>query len=364
MGRILILSSDTGEGHNSAARALELAATNLGWSAHVRHPIEESGLGKRFAGFYNTLLTHRPQWMQHYFRLIDTFKPNELIYRFARPYIAGLLDRESPKVLLSVHPMLNYAIQKFVHERKLGIACVSFVTDPFPPFWRGWVSPWVDHFLAATESAREALIRMGAPPERVTTVAMPVRREFSPAPEGGGIALREELEIPGDRTIVINGGARGGGPILDVYRAVRASSDRSAIVVVCGKNESLKREIEAEADRRTRVFGFLSDIHRYIAAADLVLTKPGALATYEALACRVPVLLLGIGGVMPQESGLFGAVARQGAGYAVRTFAELVEVLRQGPDRWQDRVRAIESFYTPESGQTIIERIQPLHVTT
>lgn len=318
----------------------------------------------RLAGFYNTLLTHRPHWMQHYFRVIDTFKPNELIYRFARSYIGNLIDRDRPKVLLSVHPMLNHAIQKFIHERKLGIPCVSFVTDPFPPFWRGWVSPWVDYFLTPTDSARDALIRMGAPAERVTTVPMPVRREFSPAPAGGGNALREELHLPGDRTILINGGARGGGPILDVYRAVRGATDGSAIVVVCGRNENLRREIESEADRRTRVFGFLSDIHRYIAAADLVLTKPGALSTYEALACRVPVLLLGIGGVMPQESGLFGAIARQGAGYAVRTFAELADVLRQDPDRWKDRVRSIESFYTPESGQSIIERIQPLHVAT
>ena len=55
-------------------------------------------------------------------------------------------------------------------------------------------------------------------------------------------------------------------------------------------------------DPRTQTFGFLADIHRYVAASDLVLTKPGALSTYEALACGTPVLLLGIRGLMPQES--------------------------------------------------------------
>ena len=37
----------------------------------------------------------------------------------------------------------------------------------------------------------------------------------------------------------------------------------------------------------------MRDLHRYVVASDLVVTKPGALSTYEAHACRVPVLLAG-----------------------------------------------------------------------
>src|SRR5215470_3204465 len=78
MTKLLILSSDTGEGHNSAAAAIGSAASSAGLEVKLRKPLEESTIVNRsLAGFYNTLLTHRPQWMSWYFRLIDRLRPNE-----------------------------------------------------------------------------------------------------------------------------------------------------------------------------------------------------------------------------------------------------------------------------------------------
>jgi len=62
MAKLLILSSDTGEGHNSAAAALELAASAAGLNVSIRKPLEESGKINRTMGqLYNTLLARRPQ---------------------------------------------------------------------------------------------------------------------------------------------------------------------------------------------------------------------------------------------------------------------------------------------------------------
>jgi hypothetical protein len=78
MTKLLILSSDTGEGHNSAASALELAASNAGLEVSIRKPLEESGAVNRSMGkLYNALLARRPQWMNRYFWLIDHCRPNE-----------------------------------------------------------------------------------------------------------------------------------------------------------------------------------------------------------------------------------------------------------------------------------------------
>ena len=61
MTHLLILSSNTGEGHNSAAAAIEYAAHSAGLDVLVRKPLEESGkLNRWFAGLYNVLLTRRP----------------------------------------------------------------------------------------------------------------------------------------------------------------------------------------------------------------------------------------------------------------------------------------------------------------
>src|SRR5438874_11812525 len=126
MAHLLILSSDTGEGHNSAAAAIQMAATVAGLNVSVRKPLEESGNFNRFlAGFYNTLLAHRPQWMRRYFWLIEHSRPNErdFFYSKARPFIARFLQSERPDILLSVHPMLNHFVQRFIKEEALGIPC-------------------------------------------------------------------------------------------------------------------------------------------------------------------------------------------------------------------------------------------------
>ena len=68
MTKLLILSSDTGEGHNSAAAAIENAARSAGLEATIRKPLEGSTkLNRSLGKFYNALLTYRPQWMSLYF---------------------------------------------------------------------------------------------------------------------------------------------------------------------------------------------------------------------------------------------------------------------------------------------------------
>src|SRR5262249_42706401 len=108
-------------------------------------------------------------------------------------------------------------------------------------------------------------------------------------------------------------------------------------------------------------FGFLEDIHRYIAAADLVITKPGSLSTYEALACQVPVVLTSLSCLMPQESGLFEAARQSDFGFGAQTFGELEDIVRQGPSQWNRKREFICRFYTPLSPTGLIERLHPLN---
>jgi processive 1,2-diacylglycerol beta-glucosyltransferase len=364
MTKLLILSSDTGEGHNSAAAAIENAARSAGFEARIRKPLEEStAINRSLANFYNILLTHRPQWMSWYFRFIDGMRPNEreFLYHKVRGYVGRFIDRESPDLVLSVHPMLNHFIPRYIKEEGLGIPCYSLLTDPFPPFWRGWTSSYIDQYFVPTDEALQALTASGIPAWRIERVPMPVRAQFAPADVADSRALLETLELPHPSTILINGGARGGGPILKVYRLIQRTAADANILVVCGRNSRLRKRIEGMQDSRTRTFGFLEDIHRYIAASDLVVTKPGALSTYEALACGVPVLLTGLRCLMPQESGLFDAAHHYDFGFGARTFDELASFIRKGPLEWNRKRESIAQFYTPSSTAHLIERIQPVH---
>ena len=365
MTKLLILSSDTGEGHNSAATAIQLAAKAGGFEASIRKPLEESGRWNRSWGrIYNALLTHRPQSMHAYFGLIERLRPNErdLFYSKAREFIGRFVESEKPDVLLSVHPMLNHFIQRFIKDEGLDIPCHTFLTDPFPPFWHGWASPFVDNYFVATDDALQALSAMGIPAWKIERVPMPVRPQFRPQTTTELNTFQIEHGLDNCSTILINGGARGGGPIFDVYERIRPLAPHSNILVICGRNRHLRWQIDRLNAPRTRTFGFVEDIHRYIAAADLVVTKPGALSTFEALACGVPVLLLAVGGVMPQEAGLFRAAMHYDFGFGAQTLDDVARVIEKGPDEWNRLRASVAQFYRASSGRELIERIQPDHV--
>src|SRR5436189_6377731 len=120
MKKLLILSSNTGEGHNSVAAAIQSTATAAGIKTSIRKPLEESGhITRALGSFYNMLLTRKPQWMTSYLRLIDFLRPNDrefLYHRGVRKFIERFLDSECPDALLSVHPMLNHFVPRFIKE--------------------------------------------------------------------------------------------------------------------------------------------------------------------------------------------------------------------------------------------------------
>lgn len=364
MAKLLILSSDTGEGHNSAAEALEATASAAGLQVSIRKPIEEFGkFSKTLGGLYNTILARRPQWMRNYFWLVDHCRPNEreFLYPRVRKFIANFIESEKPDSLLSVHPMLNHFIQRYIKEEQLGIPCHTFLTDPFPPFWQGWASPWVDRYFVPTDEALQALTAMGVAAWRIERVPMPVRPRFRPMSEDEREAFRRELGLEGRGTILLNGGARGGGPLTAIHQTIRRASRDADILVLCGRNDLMRQRIESFRDPRTRTFGFVRDIQRFIAGSDLVLTKPGALSTYESLACGVPVLLLGIGALMPQESGLFQAARHYEFGFAASQLKDVEDVVRRGRHAWDQMRSSVATFYKNSSGEELIERIQHVH---
>src|SRR5262249_20256194 len=155
-----------------------------GLDAAIRKPLEESGAFNRsFGDFYNLLLTRKPQWMAKYLLLIDRLRPKErdFMYKRVRRFIGRFLDFEKTRGVLSVHPMLNHFLPRFIKEERTGHAFHTFVTDPFPPFWRGWASPFVDRYFVVRKEAVEALTDMGVGASKIEQVRMPVRPQFAPA---------------------------------------------------------------------------------------------------------------------------------------------------------------------------------------
>src|SRR5207249_9918334 len=78
--KILILSSDTGGGHRSAAAAIVAGVESFlkgeSYAIRVIRAVEESHrITAKLVALYNWLLRNKQHWMKYYFWAINRFRP-------------------------------------------------------------------------------------------------------------------------------------------------------------------------------------------------------------------------------------------------------------------------------------------------
>ncbi|MDQ3473908.1 MAG: hypothetical protein M3447_09245, partial [Acidobacteriota bacterium] len=172
--KILIISSDTGGGHRSAAAAIVAGVQKFfqgdSYAVRVVRAIEESYQGtKKLVKLYNWLLRNKQHWMKYLYWAVNRFRPEtrEFFYKRTVGYVSDLFERWCPHVVVSVHPLTQHAIARVLKELGLAdkIPLITVVTDPYYGFWRGWACDDVRLYLVASEEARQQLIDYGIAPE-------------------------------------------------------------------------------------------------------------------------------------------------------------------------------------------------------
>jgi UDP-N-acetylglucosamine:LPS N-acetylglucosamine transferase len=94
-----------------------------------------------------------------------------------------------------------------------------------------------------------------------------------------------------------------------------------------------------------------------------MVSKLGGLTTFEALACRVPIIADATTPPMPQESGAATMLAKRGAGVLLKRAVDIVpEVRRMVEDsRYYASLRAATAGMAfPDSTRRIVEEIAAL----
>ena len=126
----------------------------------------------------------------------------------------------------------------------------------------------------------------GVPAAAISVTGIPIHPLFSRPKDRAACVAKHGLT--GDRPIVLQlSGGFGVGPIEKIYRAILAVEEPLELVVVTGRNAAIKTELEqVEVPERhlAHVLGFTTQMDELMAAADVVVSKPGGLTTSEVLA--------------------------------------------------------------------------------
>jgi len=340
--KILIISSDTGGGHRSAAAAIvagiESFVKGESYAVRVVRAVEESHhLAAKLVALYNWLLRNKQHWMKYYYWLINRFRPEtrEFFHSRSIVYVRSLFQRWCPHIVVSVHPLTQHIFARVLKELGLAdrIPLVTVVTDPYYGFWKGWACDDVKLYLVASDEARRQLIDYGIAPERIKISGMPVHPKFSfPGDDAARIA-RTALGLDAEKfTVFLNAGWEGGGNIPHIFKElVRGELDVQAIFLA-GKNEDLKHEAEAmavDAKFPIKVIGYSDEVEQLMRAANVMISKLGGLTTFEALSCRLPIIADVITEPMPQEAGTVNLIGKSGAAVMLRRASDIVPVVHR-----------------------------------
>lgn len=148
-----------------------------------------------------------------------------------------------------------------------------------------------DYYFIAHEELTEEYVKKGIAPEKLVPTGIPVSDRFRSLPSRE--EARESLGMnPEGHCILVMTGSMGYGKIENLVRALVSRMDGGDnVYILGGSNEKLKARLREayREDPRVRVLDYTDRTAEYLAAADLLFTKPGGLTSTEAAVAGIPL---------------------------------------------------------------------------
>jgi processive 1,2-diacylglycerol beta-glucosyltransferase len=351
MPRFLILSASAGAGHNRAAEALHEWARS-GFPGLETEWIDSLKTTNRL---FSRLYERSYVWMASYTPSLWGFlykhagsppdrcldKAVELHDRLAYRKLMGHVEKFRPDAVLCTH----FLPANVLLAKRVGVPVYVVVTDF--DVHRLWVNPRASGYFVASDEVRVLLSRQGYPEGRIRVTGIPIHPAFSrPAARPGA----------GRPSVLLMGGGFGMGPLVEAMHRLLAIDLPFRLTVVAGKNEKLRRKLEAAARGRAEILGFVTDIQDHMDRSDLIVTKAGGLTVSEGLARGLPMVLFAP--IPGQEECNADHLLEQGAAVKARTLDVLdykVRGLLGNPGRLVKMRKAAAAAARPFAGRDILQ---------
>jgi 1,2-diacylglycerol 3-beta-galactosyltransferase len=294
---VLILFSDTGGGHRSAAEAI-IEALELEYGDAVTTEMLDF-----FKGYAPLPFNKMPDWYPDMvkaphlwglsFKISDGRRRARAITASMWPYVgraARAIVKDHPAdLVVTVHPLATTVILKaFGHNQPPFITVVTDLVTTHAL----WYDQRADLILVPTEAARQRALEYTMQAEKVHVVGQPVAARHC-TPAGDKAALRRKLGWEKDKTMVLLvGGGEGMGPLGKTARAIATSGLDLGLAIVAGRNQRLKDHLEAlDWPIPAHIYGFTHEMPDFMRAADVLVTKAGPGTIAEGLNAGLPIVL-------------------------------------------------------------------------
>lgn len=296
--KVLILSCNTGEGHNVAGKAMKEALEKEGHEAVMLDYMKLSSdkTSKVVGGAYINIAKYTPHFFYLLYRAgikISSNKRKSPVYyanSLMAKHLKKYLEENKFDIILMPHlfpaETMTYMKKKKMTNQKTITISTDYTCIPF------WEETECDAYVIPHERMMDEYIQRGIPKEKLYPLGIPVRQDFYTKEEMR--KAKKELNLNIDKPMyLIMSGSMGFGKIqLFAIELNRQCKDGEQIVVICGNNKKLKKLLEKEFKNKTNVYiiGYTDKISLYMDAADVIYTKPGGLTSTEVIVKNRPLV--------------------------------------------------------------------------
>lgn len=328
--RVLILSCNTGEGHNSCSKAIQKSFCNRNIDCSIEDALcfVSPTFSKVMSWGHAQMYRYAPGLFRSGYQYAEVhtslFHEQASIYKMLTSGTEKLYHfiRENRfDVIICTHVfsalMITDVIRKYHLKARTGFVATDYTCSP------SCGESELDVYFIPDSLLKDEFVSCGVPKDKLFVSGIPIRQEFLSSTAKS--KAKEKIGLPpNSRHLLIMSGSMGCGPIKELLKRFQLRlPDDCHISVVCGTNERLRRKLEQEHKDQSRIhiYGYRRDIPMLMDSADLYLTKPGGISTSEAASKNLPMVF--VNAVAGCETYNMNFFVQRGSAVTAETLEEL-----------------------------------------
>lgn len=299
--KTLILTCNTGQGHNSSASAIMNvysqnsdvcetadALSFLSKQASKIVDICFTGIYRHIPKAFDSMYSHSDTEAHPINAMDSAIQLLKLGCKKLYKYITdGGFDS-----IICVHLfpaiMISWLKEKYDLPCKTALLTTDYTCYPFT------AKTDMDLYFLPHKDLRDEFLKIVKSDNKLIATGIPIKEDFFALPEKA--VAKSKLGLKEDEKVVfVMGGSMGCGPMEDLVCRIRESIDEGVhLLVSCGTNKTLLKALEKKELHNTEVFSFSDNIPTIMAAADLFVTKPGGISSTEASVSGLPTIVMNV----------------------------------------------------------------------
>ncbi len=309
----LILTCNTGGGHNSTAEAIREQFTANGDTCDVADALEF--VSENFSNFisrwHSRIYRKAPKLFNKGYSYVEKIDSKMKIHpKSSRHTVYGgfsalgnYIKSGNYDIIICVHAfsalMVTSLRKKYLPNIRACFVATDYTCSPTV------ADSDLDIYFVPHSELVEEFVSCGVPKEKIIPSGLPVRSDFYSFVEKDEakhlLGLSQEI-----KNITLMGGSMGCGPIKDIAKELSPKLPENYILtVICGTNQKLYRSIEKCELPNINLIGFTRDVPLFMDSSEFFMTKPGGITSTEGATKHIPMLFLDVVGGCEEKNFSF-----------------------------------------------------------